>query len=134
MPDDCRNAGHDGGSYKIEIVLNPTDQHVIKCNGNKTMAADAPLHTDEETEDDNDEKDVHVNAVLWRSGTLATWPAIDLNVLIQQTITRCTNPLNGKQKIKTAVCKHTDSVDSNNSVNAYPRIDRLLTNSKEIIL
>lgn len=122
------------GSQKVEIVLNPTDQLVINCNGGKAIAADAPLHTDEETEDDNDDKDVHVNTVLWRSGTLATWPAIDLNVLIQQTITRCTNPLNGKQKIKTAICKHTDSVDSNNSLNAYPRIETLLANSKEIIL
>lgn len=132
MPDDAENHSD---SHKIEILLNPTEKHVINCNGD-TVMSDVPLHTDEDDDDDDVvvDKDVHVNAVLWRSGTLATWPAIDLNVLIQQTITRCTNTLNGKQKIKTAVCKQTESVDSNNSVVIYSRIDTLLANSKEIIL
>lgn len=61
MPDDCRDAaGNDSDLNKIEILLNPTDHHVINCNGD--AAADVPLNTDED--DDDDDKDVHVNAVL----------------------------------------------------------------------
>lgn len=136
MPDDPRDTRIDSNhhAHTIEIFNNPIDQHVV----NGTAMADVRLrpHADNGDGDDDcvDDKDIHLNTVLWQSGTLATWPAIDLNVLIQQTITRCTNTLNGKQKIRTAVCKHTESVDSNNSVNLYPRIDTLLANSKEIIL
>lgn len=135
MPDDHRGGRNDSNhSHKIEIFNNPIDQHVAHATGATTMA-DVPLHPNANSDDDYvDDKDIHVNTVLWQSGTLATWPAIDLNVLIQQTITRCINTLNGKQKIRTAVCKHTESMDSNNSVIVYPRIDTLLANSKEIIL
>lgn len=127
MPDDCEGVEIVDGSHKIDIVLNPTDEHMANCNGD-TIPADAPLRQGD------DDRDAHIKTVLWRSGTLASWPAIDLNVLIQQTITRCTNTLNGKQKIKTTVRKQTESVDSSNSVIIYPRFDTLLSNSKEIIL
>lgn len=56
----------DAGSHKIDIVLNPTDEHMANCNGD-TIPADVPLRQDD------DDRDAHVKTVLWRSGTLASW-------------------------------------------------------------
>lgn len=124
MPDDRREIDKD--SHKIDIMFSPSNGE-LGANGDGEIS-DNDIHLCH-----GNDKDEHIKTVLWQSGTLATWPAIDLNQLIQQTITTCTNTLNGKQKIKTTVRKQTDSVDSN-SVVIYPRFDTLLSGSKEIIL
>lgn len=60
MPDDTRDVGHnDNDSHRIQILLNPSDQHVINCNGDTAMA-DVPLQSD----GDDGDKNVHVNTVL----------------------------------------------------------------------
>lgn len=142
MPNDHREVHIDKDSHKIDIMFIPSSDEHATANGNIVNGEVDDDDDDDEICNENDVQLRHANendeitkTALWQSGTLGTWPAIDLNQLIQQTITRCTNTASGKQKIKTTtVRKQTDSVDSCNSVVIYPRFETLLSGSKEIIL
>lgn len=57
MPDDCEGVEIVDGSHKIDIVLNPTDEHMANCNGD-TIPADAPLRQGD------DDRDAHIKTVL----------------------------------------------------------------------
>lgn len=153
-----------GDLCRIDIVSNPTIEYYDELNnidGTKPVIerrTNAPNHMNSNTVCDIDtgrenncsatiesensiqrrpkiERHSSVETILRQSGSLVSWPAINLNSLIQQTIIRCTDTMNGKQKLETSTIPQTSSKnDEITDINVSAPLDSDLCGGNEIIL